>query len=96
MSSTWHAHASGEMLATTTEIPVTGGHDRVRIRTADRISIEMPDRNRLSAVAIDHTEDHALLAIGASPVRLRTSTKIESFEGFKLSDGVSRQDWIVR
>ena len=97
MTSTWHAYASRDMLAAGTEILVTGGHERIRIQTADQISIEMPDRNRLSAIVVERIGERVLLAIGdAAFVRLRVAPEVGSFDDFKLSDGFSRQGWIVQ
>jgi len=48
--SMWHAYANRPLLQSGTEVLITGGHERVRLRTADQITIEMPDHNRLTAV----------------------------------------------
>jgi hypothetical protein len=96
MTGTWHAYASGPSLVSGTEILVTGGHERIRVRTADLISIEMPDGNRLSAVVIDRTGNRLVMVVGEVLVRMRIAGGAEAFEGFKLSDGFSRQGWTVQ
>lgn len=94
---TWHAYASRPVLLSGTEILVTGGHDRVRLRTTDRLSIEMPDNNRLSAVVVDRTGDRLQIAVAGSPrIALEPTTGNGAFEDFKLSDWFSRESWTVR
>jgi len=40
----------------------------VRLQTADHISIEMTDNNRMSAVVVDCSVDRLLLAVGGGPL----------------------------
>jgi len=95
--SMWHAYANRPVLEAGTEILVTGGHEPVRLQTADRITIETPDNNRLTAVVVDRTDDHLLLAVGDAPLlHLNASGDGSDFDDFKLSNGFSRQSWRVR
>ena len=95
--STWHAYADRSALTSGTELLVTGGHGAVRLRTGDLVSIETPDRNRISGVIIDRTRGRVLLAIaGSLQIRLRSGGTSEFLLSFKLSDGFSRQGWIVQ
>ena len=94
---TWHAYADRDALISGTEILVTGGHGAVRLRTGDLLSIETPDRNRLSGVIVDRTQGRVLLAIGGSlQIRLRSGGDSEFLLSFRLSDGFSRESWTVQ
>ncbi len=95
--STWHAYADGAALVSGTGVLVTGGHEVVRLQTGDKVSIETPDSNRLSAVIVDRSEGRLLLAVGGGPlIRLRASGESEFLSEFKLSDGFSRESWTVQ
>ena len=94
---TWHAYAGRSALTSGTGLLVTGGHDAVRLRTGDMMSIEMPDRNRVSGIIVDRTQGRLLLAIqGSLQVRLRSGGDSEFLLDFKLSDGFSRESWTVQ
>jgi hypothetical protein len=95
--STWHAYSSRPALEPGTEVLVTGGRGAVRLQTADHISIEMTDNNRMSAVVVDCSVDRLLLAVGGGPlVRLNLSNNLDVFADLKLFDGFSRKGWSVR
>jgi hypothetical protein len=95
--STWHAYASCDALTADTEVLVTGGSERIRLETADRLSIEMPGHNRLSAVVVDRRGQGLLLTVDGGPlIRLRRTAGAGAFGDFKLSDGFSRQGWTVQ
>ena len=94
--STWHAYANRPLLQPGTEVLITGGHDQVRLRTADQITIEMPDHSRVTAVVVDRSDEQLLVAIGDGPlVSLRVSGDAGAFNDFKLSNGFSREGWAV-
>lgn len=94
---TWHAYADRAALVSGTGVLVTGGHQTVRLQSGDKLSIETPDGNRLSAVIVDRTDGRLLLAVGDGPlIRLRASNEGDFFSGFKLSDGFSRESWMVQ
>ena len=94
--SMWHAYANRPLLQPGTEVLITGGHDQVRLRTADQITIEMPDHNRLTAIVVDRSDARLLVAIGDGPlVTLAASDVSVAFNDFKLSDGFSREGWTV-
>jgi hypothetical protein len=94
---TWHAYADRSPLTSGTGLLVTGGRDAVRLRTGDLISIETPDRNRLSGVIVDRTQGRLLLAIGGIlQIRLRSGGDSAFLLDFKLSDGFSRESWTVQ
>jgi hypothetical protein len=91
----WHAYADQPALAPGAQILITGGHMAVRILTADRLTIEMPDEGRLMAVVIDRTGEQLTLALGDSEiVRLHVASG-DGFAQFQLSEGFSRQSWAV-
>jgi len=94
----WHAYADRAALEPGTQVLVTGGHEAVTLRTADRITIELPDNQRLTAVVVDRSGEQLLLAVGEGPLfHLDASADPGgAFSGFKLSDGFSRQGWVVR
>ena len=94
---TWHAYADRSPLTAGTGVLVTGGHNRVRLRTGDLMSIETPDRNRISGIIVDRTQGRLLLAIeGSLQIRLNSGGDSVFLLNFKLSDGFSRESWTVQ
>jgi hypothetical protein len=94
--SMWHAYADRAMLERGAKLLVTGGHEPVRLQTADQITIETPDHNRLTAVVVDRSHARLLVAVGDGPlIRFGSSDDVTDFKDFKLSDGFSRESWAV-
>jgi hypothetical protein len=94
---TWQAYADRNPLTSGTGVLVTGGHSAVRLQTGDLMSIETPDRNRVSGIIVDRTQGRLLLAIeGSLQVRLRSGGDSAFLLDFKLSDGFSRESWTVQ
>lgn len=93
----WHAYASREQLHCGTDLLVTGGALSVQLHVGARLSIELPNGQRIQAVVILHEEHRMVLAIMDSDhVELRRTCGDWAFADFKLSDGFSREIWTVR
>ena len=97
MNATWNASANRLHLQSGTEVFVLSAHERVRIRTADILSIDMPDRTRLSAVVIDRTGGSLVLAVnGSTIVRLKLSEVNDADPTAGLSQEFPKQGWTVQ
>lgn len=93
--SSWQADASSQSFASGVEILVISPHEQVRIVTADRLSIETPDRNRLSALVIDRTRDHLTLCLAdGRPIRLSNHPSSDG-SGGENGTSFSRETWVV-
>ncbi len=91
----WHGYARTQELVAGTQVLFTGGREAVRLITGDRVVIETSESNRLSAVIIDRTGE--VLVLGLSDGRMLTLHTVsdDGFADFKLSDGFSRESWVV-
>ena len=93
--SNWHADTNSPSLGPGARILVISPHETVRIVTADRLSIETPDRNRISALVLDRTRDHLTLSMpDGRPVCLSNGSVTGSADDVN-GTSFSRQLWIV-
>ncbi len=91
----WHAYTEQPTLAPNTEVLITGGHLPVRVMTADQLTIEMPGDRRLMAVVVDRTGERLTLALGDGTLLSLHMAPDSGFAHFQLSEGFSRQSWMV-
>jgi hypothetical protein len=93
--SNWQADSSSQSFDSGAKILVISPHETVRIVTADRLSIETPDRNRISALVIDRTCDHLTLSMpDGRPLCLSNHAVDDSVDNASGTP-FSRQLWIV-
>lgn len=93
--SSWHADANSQSFGSGARILVISPHEEVRIVTADRLSIETPDHNRVSALVLDRTRDHLTLCLSdGRPLCLSNHPANDSSEE-PNGTSFSRQLWIV-
>jgi hypothetical protein len=93
--SNWQADASSQSFASGAKILVISPHEMVRIVTADRLSIETPDRNRISALVIDRTRDHLTLSMPDGRPLCLSNYAIDDSADESSGTPFSRQLWIV-
>lgn len=91
----WHGYSAAPNLQPGTEILLTGGSVVVRVLTGDRITIEMPDSNRLAAVVVDRTGEELMIALHDGKIVKLHMVSDDGFADFRLSEGFSRQSWAV-
>ncbi|KKB10442.1 hypothetical protein VE25_18005 [Devosia geojensis] len=92
----WHAYTNDDLFGHGTAILITGGALPVSIGPGDTVAIETPTGRRLVvATAIEGDSGMTLTdKQGINLVLLRIEES-PAFEDFKLSDGFSRQVWII-
>lgn len=93
----WHSYASAAELIAGTHILITGGDQAVEVAAADSLSIELPDGAQRIALVLLCENDQLIIEVdGVRQVDLiRTQDDTGPFAGFRLSDGFSRQVWLV-
>jgi hypothetical protein len=92
----WHAYADAAELTSGSSILVTGGHGRIRVRSGDRLTIEMPDGQRYEMLVLQRGGHSMTVADQNGAVQdLSLAVRNEHFENFKLSEGFSREIWSV-
>lgn len=96
MSDHYHAYSDKPDISAGTCILVTGGSERVAVRTADQLTIESPADQRLSAVVVDRTGERLLLSTGEGRlIWLERAEGAIAFDDFQISEGFSRELWRV-
>jgi hypothetical protein len=93
----WHAYADTAELRSGSRILVTGGHGPVRLRSGDRLTIEMPHGRRYELLVLLRA-GHSMRAAdqNAAVQNLTLAANDEEFEGFGLSEGFSREVWSIQ
>ncbi len=90
----WHAYADTTELSTGSSILITGGHRRVRVRSGDRLTIEMPHGRRYELLVLLRA-DHSMRAADQNGT-VQNLSLVEhdgQFEELRLSEGFSREIW---
>jgi len=96
MTSVWHCYADAGDMRPGTSVLITGGGEAVELVEQSLLSIDLPDGQRVDATILEESAEHLVIAIlDQAPILLRRSEADAVFENFKLSDGFSRQVWIV-
>jgi len=96
MSDTYHAYSNRAELSAGTFILVTGGSQRVAVRTADQLSIEAPEDRRTSVVVVDRTGGRLLLSTPEGGLLwLERAEAANAFDDFQISEGFTRELWEV-
>jgi hypothetical protein len=90
----WHAYADTTDLGSGSSILITGGHRRVRIRSGDRLTIEMPHGRRYELLVLLRADHSMRTADQNGTVQdLSLVENNEQFQELSLSDGFSREIW---
>lgn len=92
----WHADVDAVPLARGAHLTVLSQHHVVRVLTADTLSIETPNGQRLSAVVLDRTEgDIRLVLEDGTPVSLGILVDESLLPPGGNNDVFSRQVWVA-
>jgi hypothetical protein len=92
----WHAYADTAELNGGSHILVTGGHRQVRIRSGDRLTIEMPHGRRYELLVLLRADQSMRVADQNGAVQnLALAMPDEQLNDFRLSEGFSREVWNV-
>lgn len=92
----WHADVDAAELAAGAKVTVLSHHHVVRVMTADTLSIETTDGQRLSAVVLDRTEGEIRLVLeGGTPVSLGMLVDESLLPPGEQVDVFSRQVWLA-
>jgi hypothetical protein len=93
----WHTYANAAELLAGSRLLVTGGDQAVDLSAADMLAIEFPDGRQ-------RTADVLFCESGRLVIQFELDTRVElvrvedetgSFAQFRLSEGFSRQTWLV-
>lgn len=96
MTTTYHAYANRPALAFGTVVLITGGSERVVLQSADELSIETPEYHRFSAVVVLRTRRTLRLRLqDGTGLWLEPAGDGNWSAEFRISDGFSRQPWVV-
>ena len=90
-SEMWHAYADTTDLDSASSILITGGHRRVRLRSRDRLTIEMP-HGRRSELLVLLGAGHSMRAANQNRT-VQDLELVEHDEQFNLSEVFSREIW---
>lgn len=93
--SSWQADANSQSFGSGARILVISLHEEVRIVTADRLSIETPDHNRVSALVLDRTRDHLTLCLSDGQALCLSNHPVNDSSAEANATSFSRQLWIV-
>jgi hypothetical protein len=92
----WHAYADAPELTGASSILVTGGHSPVRLRSGDRLTIEMPGGERYEMLVLQRDGQSMRAADQNGAVQnLSLGARDEHFADFRLCEGFSREIWNV-
>ena len=91
----WRADTDAASLATGARMAVVSDDRVVRVVTADQLSIDTSNGNRLSAVVADRIGERLVLALpDGTPVRLPLGSD-GSLDDAPAGSDLSRQLWVV-
>jgi hypothetical protein len=92
----WHADVDAAKLSTGAKLTVVSQHHVVRVITADTLSIETPNGQRLSAVVLDRTESGIKLILkDGTPVSLGMLVDESLLPPGESPAVFSRQVWLA-
>jgi hypothetical protein len=91
----WHAYLAEPTMRPGLEILITGGTEVVRLVTGDQVTIQASDSSRQMAVVIERTGEQLMLGFPDGKVVRLAMASDEGFSGFHLSEGFSRQSWVI-
>ncbi len=92
----WHAYAERSNLEGGSALLITGGDEAVDLAIEDGLMIDCPDGQQVGARILLREGDRLVLAISSGPdIELHRVADEGDFSEFKLSDGFSRQVWVV-
>jgi len=90
----WHAYADAPEVTRGSSILVTGGHSPVRLRSGDRLTIEMPSGERYEMLVLQRDGQSMRAADQNGSVQcLSLAAHDEHFAAFRLCEGFSREIW---
>ena len=93
----WHSYASAPEMLAGSRLPITGGDQAVDLSASDMLAIEFPDGRQRTADVL-FCESGRLVIQFELDIRveiIRVEDEIGIFAQFRLSEGFSRQTWLV-
>ena len=93
--SLWHADMDAPKFAAGVGVTVSSPHRVVRVVTADVMSIEIPDGNRVSAQVLDRTDNRITLVLADGSVKSLSMLSDGSLSPQAANEVFSQQRWIV-
>jgi hypothetical protein len=93
--SLWHADMNAAKFASGVDLTVFCPHRVVRVVTADQMSIEGPDGERMSAQVLDRTGDHITLVLADGTLKSLSMHADDSLARHRSDEVFSQQHWVV-
>jgi hypothetical protein len=91
----WHAASDGDLNVSGTTVVAQSDHRVLRILTADQISIEASDGQRVPAVVVNRAEGRLMLALPDGTIVRLTLVSDLSHSGPQGTGFFSEQSWTV-
>lgn len=93
----WHSYASASEILAGSRLLITGGDQAVDVSAADMLAIEFPDGRQRTAYVLFCESDRLViqLELEMHVELVRVEDETGSFSQFRLSEGFSRQTWLV-
>lgn len=93
----WHTYANASELLRGSRLLITGGDQAVDLSAADMLAIELPDGSQRIAEVLfcERTRLVIQFELDMRVELFRAEDGTGSFAQFRLSEGFSRQTWLV-
>lgn len=94
----WHSYASAFEIIAGSLLLITGGDQAVDISAADKLAIEFPDGRQRTADVLFCENGRLVIQLELDMLveLVRAEDEAGSFAQFRLSEGFSRQIWLVQ